>query len=111
MRRTGSPAADELPTVHVNGVEWSHKDRVELQGHFQAAAEILLRFQHVPRTQRGSMWRVEVGDGVVYKFYVQGYAKRGSAIYERQKAETDAAIAEFEAEHGPLEETEGWLTS
>jgi hypothetical protein len=76
----------------------TQEDRDFLDVHFTEIAQWM-----VARRLWRNGWRVEV-DGCVYKLKVEGYPKKGTAIYEEQKAEIAEAGAAFEKEHGPTSE-------
>jgi hypothetical protein len=67
-------------------------DSGKLDGHYKAISALMMTAR--PRLWRNT-WRVEI-DGCVWKFKVEGYAKRHSEVWKEQEEEIKTAIAEHE---------------
>jgi hypothetical protein len=69
-----------LPDGRLRGV-MDEPDRLMLDGHYHAIAERLQTHRYWRH-----QWRIEI-NGCVYKFKMEGYAKKGSEIWKEQQAE------------------------
>lgn len=74
---------------------WTKAERDAVEGHYRAIAQLLLEKRCWGGKAAG--WRVEI-DGCVFKFSAVGYPKHGTELWRQREGQTEAAVAEFEAQ-------------